>query len=92
MHELDRAVHRHHHPAGADADNGGQHRQPDLVCTNQRPQRLRGMQNPVADELPATPVRQGSGRHRPGVPPGIFSAPDVQRSRAFNADGTAENS
>jgi hypothetical protein len=86
MHELDGAVHRHHHDAGTDTDERGQHRQPDLVRTNQRPQRLRHMQNPVADQLSAALARQGAGGHRPGVPP------TPQRARRPNRDGAAGNS
>ena len=49
MDQLRGLGHQPHRDAGAAADEGGQHDQPDLVGADQRPQGLRRMQHRIAE-------------------------------------------
>ena len=67
MDELGALGHHGDRDAGAGADEGGQHDQPDLVGTDQRAQGLRRVQHRIAEGA-AWPVVAGRGRGSPGGP------------------------
>ena len=62
--QLRRLGHQPHGDAGAAADEGGQHDQPDFVGADQRAQRLRRVQHGIAERAAGTMVAGGRGSSR----------------------------
>ena len=89
MDQLRRLGHQPYRDAGAAADEGGQHDQPDLVGADQRAQRLRRMQHRIAERAARTmrsEWTQFSPRAGPPGAPAMVESPgsvdmrDVQRA------------